>query len=177
MTIERPTITESRNPLGYFIYPNQADAHYVAARDMKSFIAYGMLSSFLDPDDIHPRFEVRDEDIRDLRRGFLACLERTADMLPSVGRGEDVDFGSHGTGCTLYPVGHNPEREATAFLDLSWRFDMRAIDGAVCLVLECMDENGSAGDPFPIWVDSRCFNNRARVHRLITEAKASIGMQ
>lgn len=170
MTAELERITVPRNPLHYHCAPNEADCHYAPARDIEDFIAYGVMTSYLDPRDIHPTYEVTNANIRDLREGFLRCLKRTADMLPNVGRGEAVDFGSHGTGCTLYPPGQDPDGGPGEYLDLEWVFDMRAGDGAVCLALRWTDENGGADDR-AIWVDSRCFNDRCRLSRLVEQAR------
>lgn len=173
MTAEAPRITVSRNPMGYFCAPNAADCHYAPAHDMKDFIAYGLLASYLDPDEISPGYEITDQVIRDLREGFLRCVEITASMLPHVRRGELADFGSHGTGCSLYRPGMDGPGSPEKYLDLEWVFDMRDRDGAVCLALRCLTEDGQAGDDFAIWVDSRCFNNRRRLTALIREARSA----
>ena len=167
------------NPMNYFCAPNGATPDYVAAHDMEDFIAYGLVVSFIKQDDINSNiFIVTDEHIADLRKGFLRCLEITASMLPYVGRGEQADMGSHGTGTTIFPVGFDPAShdadDAADYLDIEWRFDCRDAEGHVCLVLTWASKTTGFLDDTAIWIDSRCFNNRARLAKVIAKAQEAI---
>lgn len=159
-----------RNPLNYWCAPNEATPSYVPSHDMKDFIAYGLMISYIDPDDVSHEYEVTDDAIDWLRKGFLECIEITAVLLPNASIGQKTDCDSFGNGVSLYRRGMNEPGDPEKYIEFEWSFDMRDNFGNVGLRLSHRTENGEE-DGQIIWVDSRCFNNKRRLARLIESAR------
>ena len=173
-TLTLPSGVE-RNPLNYSCAPNQATPDYVAADDIRDFIAYGFLCCFdsIDPDNFTMWNMVQREDVQWLRECFLRVLEK---LVLNIYAGivtpetKETDF-DHGQWAESLNIGNADEGDEEELM-IQWA--PGPCDGhALSLVLSysLLAGEGHGGDDEVIWLTFDALKDRAAVKAAIEEAR------
>ena len=163
-----------RNPLNYSCAPNQATPDYVAASDVRDFIAYGFLCCFdaVDPDSFTMWNMVKRQDVQWLRENLLRVLEK---LVLNIYAGTDWMESDSDWAESDSTIGDEGDEEE---LMMQWA-PGPCDENALSLVLSysLLRGDGLGGDDEVIWLTFDALKDRAAVKAAIEEARKINGIQ
>jgi hypothetical protein len=165
-----------QNPLKGYWAPNMATPDYVAAFDIKQFLAYGFILCYasVSPDWFTMWNMVEAEDVQWLREGFLATVE---DLLIEFFKG-NVEVGEsnfdHGDWGEDLTIGNDDDEEEFMFTWAPHCIHEDAIGiGLYCNLLK---GEGQAGDETVIWLSMDALKDRRAIMDAIQNARKINGV-
>lgn len=159
--------TQTANPLRYTCAPNYAGPDYIAYRDFRGFVAYGLMRCWLGTDANDPNSEcyfsrpITREDVQELREMFLDCLESIichiwkGDLKPGQGDLQSFDF------ATMIVAKDENDNNETFF-----QWYPRLNDDAIMMEL--------SGEAMTIWLSYEALEDRENVIKVLQEARATV---
>ncbi len=152
-----------RNPLGYWCAPNGCTPEYMPSPSITDFLAYGLLVCCIDPKDTCCTFT--DQDVNDLREGFLHCVEDAVKVWSEQEIGQD-------TGCDPAKPTVTLECPDGESCEAGWYFQ-RVDEDALLFVLFW-----TGADDLAIWLSRRAIEGKeSEALAAINHARQMIGQR